>query len=344
MDSKKITIKIVGMDCASCANTIESTLKNAEGIINASVNFATEKATIEYNPQKLTENKLVTIIESTGYQTAKETQAAEKEKTQEEKMMDAAKRKMFWSWVVTIPIIFWMIPEMVMGVAWPNKLIYDIGIIILATPVMFIPGLSTLKSAWNSVKRFSANMDVLIAMGTMVSYLSGFASLFTPIANYAGIAAMIMAFHLTGRYIENKAKGRASQAIKKLLELGAKTARILVDGQEKEIAIEDVQVGDIMLVRPGEKIPTDGVITKGQSSIDESMATGESMPVTKKVGDEVIGATINQQGLLEVKASKVGKDTFLSQVIKMVEECQGSLKFRFKNLLIKLLVISFPPY
>jgi Cu+-exporting ATPase len=189
---------------------------------------------------------------------------------------------------------------------------------------MFIPGLSTLKSAWNSVKRFSANMDVLIAMGTMVSYLSGFASLFTPIANYAGIAAMIMAFHLTGRYIENKAKGRASQAIKKLLELGVKTARILVDGQEKEIAIEDVQVGDIMLVRPGEKIPTDGVITKGQSSIDESMATGESMPVTKKAGDEVIGATINQQGLLEVKASKVGKDTFLSQVIKMVEECQGS--------------------
>jgi len=161
-------------------------------------------------------------------------------------------------------------------------------------------------------------------MGTLVSYFAGIASLFTPIANYAGIAAMIMAFHLTGKYIESKAKGRASQAIKKLLELGAKTARILVNGQEQEVAIEQVQVDDIMLVRPGEKIPTDGIITKGKSAIDESMATGESMPVNKKVGDEVIGATINQQGLLQVKATKIGKDTFLAQVIKMVEECQGS--------------------
>lgn len=135
---------------------------------------------------------------------------------------------------------------------------------------------------------------------------------------------MIMAFHLTGRYVETKAKGRASQAIKKLLELGAKTARVLVDGEEKEIPIDEVKVGDIMLIRPGEKIPTDGIILEGETSIDESMATGESMPVKRKKGDEVIGATINQQGLLKVKATKVGKDTFLSQVIKMVEECQGS--------------------
>lgn len=135
---------------------------------------------------------------------------------------------------------------------------------------------------------------------------------------------MIMAFHLTGRYIETKAKGRASEAIKKLLELGAKTARILVDNVEQEIPIEQVKLDDVMVVRPGEKIPTDGMIMQGKSAIDESMATGESMPVNKKIGDEVIGATINQQGLLQIKATKVGKDTFLSQVIKMVEECQGT--------------------
>jgi len=242
----------------------------------------------------------------------------------EQQMMRQAQKKMFWCWVFTIPIIAWMIPEMLTGIAWPSRLIYDLGLIILATPVMFIMGSPTLRSAWKSVKLFSANMDVLIAMGTLVSYFAGIASLFTPIANYAGIAAMIMAIHLTGRYIEAKAKGRASQAIKKLLELGAKTARILVNGQEQEIAIEQVQLGDIMLVKPGEKIPTDGIITKGESAIDESMATGESMPVSKEIGNEVIGATINQQGLLQVKATKIGKDTFLAQVIKMVEECQRS--------------------
>jgi Cu+-exporting ATPase len=135
---------------------------------------------------------------------------------------------------------------------------------------------------------------------------------------------MIMAFHLTGRYVEESAKGRASQAIRKLLELGAKTARVLVDGQEIEVPIERVTVGDVMIVRPGEKIPTDGVVLTGESAVDESMATGESMPVNKRPGDEVIGATVNQEGLLKVEASRVGKDTFLSQVIKLVEECQGS--------------------
>ena len=238
--------------------------------------------------------------------------------------MQRAQRKMFWSWVFTLPIVIWMIPEMVTGVAWPSKFIYDLGLIILATPVVFILGWTTLRSAAKAIGHISANMDVLIAMGTSASYITGLASLFVPVANYAGVAAMIMAFHLTGRYIEAKAKGRASQAIKKLLELGAKTAHILIDGQEKEIAIEEVKLNDIMVVRPGEKIPTDGVIIEGKSAIDESMATGESMPVNKKVSDEVIGATINQQGLLKVKATKIGKDTFLSQVIKMVEECQGS--------------------
>jgi Cu+-exporting ATPase len=169
-----------------------------------------------------------------------------------------------------------------------------------------------------------ANMDTLIALGTGVSLLTGPASFLFPVANYAGVSAMIMAFHLTGRYIEETAKGRASQAIRKLLELGAKTARVLQDGLEVEIPIEEVQAGDVMVIRPGEKVPTDALVIEGESAIDESMATGESMPVNKRPGDELIGATVNQEGLLKAEATRVGKDTFLAQVIKLVEEAQGS--------------------
>jgi Cu+-exporting ATPase len=167
-------------------------------------------------------------------------------------------------------------------------------------------------------------MDVLIMMGTIISFLTGPPVFFTSILNYAGVGGMIMSFHLTGRYVEAKARGRSSQAIKRLMTLEAKSARILVKGREKKVRIQDVKIGDIMVVRPGEKIPTDGVVVEGESSIDESMATGESMPVLKKTGDEVIGATVNQEGLLKVKATKIGEDTFLSQVIKMVEEAQGT--------------------
>jgi len=247
----------------------------------------------------------------------------EKSLSREEKKMRIAAFNMAAAWAFTVPIIVWMLFEMT-GRVWPNRFVFDLGMIVLATPVMFWVGKATLRSAWIAVSHKNANMDVLIALGTIVSYLTGFASLFTSLANYAGVAAMIMAFHLTGRYVEAKAKGRASQAIKKLLELGAKTAKIIVDGEEKEVPIEQVKTGDIMIVRPGEKIPTDGKIVEGESSVDESMATGESMPVKRKAGDEVIGATINQRGVLKVKATKVGQDTFLSQVIKMVEELQGS--------------------
>ena len=196
--------------------------------------------------------------------------------------------------------------------------------ILLALPILFWVGRRTYRSGFMAVVHGYANMDTLITLGTGVSLLTGPASFFFPVANYAGVSAMIMAFHLTGRYVEETAKGRASQAIRKLLELGAKTARILRDGSEVEVSIEEVLVGDVMVVRPGEKIPTDGVILEGESAVDESMATGESMPVNKRPGDEAIGATVNQEGLLKVQASRVGRDTFLAQVIKLVEEAQGS--------------------
>jgi Cu+-exporting ATPase len=217
-----------------------------------------------------------------------------------------------------------MFAEMFFGIMWPDEIIFNLGMIVLALPVLFWVGWPTYRGAWAAVTHRHANMDTLIAMGTLVALLTGPASFFVPVANYAGVAAMIMAFHLTGRYVEETAKGRASQAIRKLLELGAKTARIELDGSEIEVPIENVQVGDLMVVRPGEKIPTDGFIVTGESAVDESMATGESMPINKRPGDEVIGATVNQEGLLKIEATRIGKDTFLAQVIKLVDECQGS--------------------
>lgn len=315
-----IALNIGGMNCAACAQTVEKALKETEGISKASVNIATDQANITFDADALSLEDISAVVDGAGYQVL-----GTNEVDREEQNMLAARKRMIWSWGFTIPIMLWMLPEMIFGIAFPSKLVFDIGMIALAAPVLFWLGWPTLRSAAKSAIHGNTNMDVLIALGTSASFATGIAKLLgAPIASYAGITAMIMSFHLTGRYVEAKARGRASQAIKKLLELGAKTAHILVDGAEKEVPIEDVQLGDIMIVRPGEKIPTDGEIVDGLSSVDESMATGESMPVGKKTGDEAIGATVNQQGLLKIRATKVGKDTFLSQVIKMVEECQGS--------------------
>jgi len=325
-EREKIILKIGGMTCASCAATVEKALNKADGVYKASVNIASEKGTVEYDPAVLSREDFKEIVAATGYEVVgfEGDESTEAEEDEDLKKVKKAQRNMWGAWVFTIPIILWMIPEMVWGIVWPNQTIYDLGLILLALPPLFVYGKKTFITAYKAVSHGGANMDVLIAIGTGAAFLTGPAVFFTPIANYAGVAAMIMAFHLTGRYIEETAKGRASQAIKKLLELGAKTATIIVDGEEKEIPIEDVQPGDIMLVRPGEKIPTDGEIVEGKTTVDESMATGESMPVERTVGDEVIGATVNQNGLIKVKATKVGKDTFLSQVIKMVEEAQGT--------------------
>jgi len=321
VNKEKVVLPIKGMSCASCAQRIEKALKKTSGILAVSVNFATEKATLSFDPDRIDLKRIAAVVENAGYQVVGEEETRVDE---EEVKIRTAKRRMLLSWFFTLPIVVWMIPEMITQVAWPSRFVYDLALVALATPVLFWLGKSTLKSAAKAILHRNANMDVLIMMGTSASYITGFATFFFPLANYAGVAGMIMAFHLTGRYVETKAKGRASQAIRKLLELGAKTARIIVEGEEKEVLLDQVQVGDVMVVRPGEKVPTDGVVRQGESAIDESMATGESMPVSKKKGDEVIGATINQQGLLMIKATRVGKDTFLSQVIKMVEECQGS--------------------
>ncbi len=326
-ETKKAIIRVGGMTCASCAQTIEDALRKSKGIIEASVNLAAEKATVVYDPQETDYENIRKTVEATGYQVlGQEEGAARYEQVieEEQKKFQAAKLRVKISWAVTIPIIAWMIPEMIFGIAWPNMTVFNIGMILLAIPALFWAGKETLQSAGKKVIHGRANMDVLIALGTLTAFVTGPATFVSPILNYAGVSAMIMSFHLLGRYIEAKAKGRASQAIRKLLELEAKTARILVDGKEQEIPVDEVTVGNIMVIRPGEKIPTDGVVIEGTSSVDESMATGESMPVPKTVGDEVIGATINQRGMLKVQATKVGQETFLAQVIRLVEEAQGS--------------------
>lgn len=328
-EGRKIELKVEGMTCASCANRVEKGLKATAGVYSAVVNMTTEKATIEYDPAILSTSELLAAVEKAGYMGSLELEEGEakEERDGDEAKLRLASSRMWSAWAFTLPAAVWMLIAMTISHAehgWPTPLSFNLGMLLLALPVIVWSGGHVYVSAWRAVKHGGANMDTLIAMGTLAAMATGVMVFFLPVENYAGVAAMIMAFHLTGRYVETKARGRASQAIKKLLELGAKTATILVNGAEREVPIKEVQIGDLMLVRPGEKIPTDGVIEEGESAIDESMATGESIPVTKGPGEDVIGSTVNQQGLLKVKATKVGKDTFLSQVIKMVEEAQGT--------------------
>ncbi|MFO7896087.1 MAG: HAD-IC family P-type ATPase, partial [Candidatus Cloacimonadales bacterium] len=314
-----VKMNISGMTCASCSSAVERSLRKSAGVQKVHVNLATETATIEIDRAATNYAQLKQVVENSGYG-VQEKQAVDSS----EAKFRAARRRMQIIWLVTIPIMLWMIPHMFWNVMWPSHLVYKVGMIVLAASGLFTVGLKTFRSAFKSLFHGSANMDVLIMLGTLAAFLTGILNFFMEIASFAGISAMIMAFHLTGRYIEVKAKGRASQAIKKLLEMGAKTALIQVGESEREVAVEDLQIGDIMLVKSGAKIPTDGVVISGKSTVDEAMATGESAPVKKQVGSKVLGATINQNGFIKVKVEKIGQETFLSQIIKLVEEAQGS--------------------
>jgi len=328
------TLKIEGMHCASCVSSVENFLNRLEGVQQVNVNLATESAKVMYTGEP-TLDDFEEAVEQSGYKLVREESEtgqskAEAKQQREEEKLGKAKSRMWWSWALTIPIILWMIPEMIWNYTFLGNLGYQIGMIVLSAVVIFVPGWETIKSAWKSAKNLAPNMDVLIAMGTLAALSTGVVALLHQFGmapdfhSFAGIAGMIMAFHLTGRYIETKAKGRASDAIRKLMTLEAKEATVERDGDEVKVPVQDLQPGDVMIVRPGEKIPTDGEVIGGKSSVDESIATGESMLVEKAEGDKVIGATINKNGMLKVKATKVGSDTFLSQVIRMVEEAQGS--------------------
>ena len=321
---RKITIGIEGMHCASCSARAEKALSQLKGVNAANVNLALEEAYIVYDDKQLTLADFKQAIEKLGFK-VKETEA-DKE-SEQIRQMQVAKKKMGLSWLITALVLLLMIPDMVLGRAIISEQMDAWLMVILSLLAMIFPARQVYLSAYKAVKSGTANMDVLIAMGTIASLLAAPFSLFIKdiVANsFAGIAAMIISFHLTGRFLEAKAKGTASEEIRKLIGLGAKTAIILDAGTEKEIPLSQLKVGDIFIVKPGAKIPTDGIVIKGNSLVDESMATGESLPVTKKPNDNVLGATINLDGYLEVQATKVGKETFLAQVIQMVSEAQHS--------------------
>ena len=324
--SAQMILPIGGMHCAACSSNVERALQAVPGVIDAHVNLASERATVTVLAGAATRADLAAAVTNAGYKVLEDAplNGADAPVDRQVLAMEQARRRMWIAWALAGPIMLLMLLHMVVGVVWPGDLARELIIMALAVPVLFWPGRPTYRSAWSALRHGTANMDVLIALGTGASWVSGLISLFTPLSSYAGVAAMIMAIHLTGRYIEARAKGRASQAMRQLLQMGAKTAHVLIDGQEHDLPIEQVHQGDLLRVRPGEKVPTDGVVVSGESAVDESMATGESMPVSKAEGDELIGASLNQGGALTMRATRVGSETFMAQVARMVEQAQGT--------------------
>ncbi len=328
--SKEIQLDVIDMTCASCAQTIENTLSSDDRIIEANVNLPNDRVYVKFLEGTITEDEIIDIIGTAGYTAKKpESETKPSEKTEAEKRTQKTKRFMIYAWIGTLLMIpFWLQLnfDFIFGNFIPlTKSVMMIIMAALATAVGIGIGWPTVHSkTFTSLSSRNISMETLITMGVFASWTAGVLSFFLEIPSFFMVAGMILAFHLIGQYLEDKAKGRASSAVKKLLELEADTARIVRDEEEVEIPLEEVQEGDVMKVKPGEKIPTDGLIVEGRSNIDESMATGESVPVEKSEGDEVIGSTINQEGMLKVKATKVGKDTFLSQVVEMVEKAQGT--------------------
>lgn len=314
---KKTVLTIHGIHCTSCCNKIESSLKKVTGIKEVSVNVATSKASVSYDPKKVSFQKIVEIIKNLGFKVLKNNDLTNESEKEE---LKKASKRMWFSISFSLPIMILMMIDMFFF----KVPYYFVLISILAIPVIFFAGFETHKATWKSILNKSPNMDTLVTLGSLIPYLLSLLGFWFPITTFIEMASSILTLHLIGRFLEAKAKGKASEAIKKLLSLGAKSARVIREKKEVSISVKDLVLGDIMVVRPGEKIPTDGIIVSGEGSIDESMATGESLPVFKKKGDTVLGATINRNGLLKIRATKIGQDTFLNQIIKLVEECQGS--------------------
>ncbi len=315
---EKVRLKIVGMHCATCVQTVEKALLKVEGVLSAEVSLGTEGAIVTYT-SPATIGDLKKAVKEAGYKVVDE--YSEKSAAKELK-----RQKRIFTFIValTIPIVIGSMAGM-LPFPVPAIMQNPIFLFLLTTPVQFIGGYQYYKGSYYSLRNKTANMDVLIAMGTSVAYFySVFATFVIPGTVYYDTAAMILAFISLGKLLEAIAKGRTSEAVKNLVQLQAKTALVVRDGEEMEIPIEEVAVGDILIVKPGEKIPVDGMVKEGYSTVDESMITGEPIPVEKKTGDQVIGSTINKNGSLRVEAQRVGKDTMLSQIIQRVEEAQGS--------------------
>ena len=310
----KTTFAITGMHCANCAARIEKGLRETAGIITATVNFTTEELTVEYDPAGTGPDAIISRVKAMGYQAAEpETGPAKEEEYRNQRNW------FIFSLALSLPIMLTMPLHGRPLVGWMN--------LVLASAVQFSAGLTFYRGTWYALKNRSANMDVLIALGTSAAYfysLFAFFGLFGPHGEiFFETSAMLIAFIRMGKYLEARARGRAGEALKKLLRLQADKARLLVDGEEREVPASMVKVGDVVLVRPGETIPVDGVVLDGSSSVYEAMVTGESLPVEKGAGDLVTGATINGRGVLRVRASRVGEETLLAQIVRMVREAQA---------------------
>jgi len=320
------TLLVEGMTCAACSARVERVLNRIDGV-KASVNLSTNKAVVEYPSGLVDVETLIKAIEKAGYKAELEVERnLDREKELREKEIKSLKTSFIISAILSIPLFSAMFFHMAGAHNFLSNILNNGWFqLILATPVQFIIGARFYKGAYNSLRGGGANMDVLIAMGTSAAYFYSIYNLLKGIPEYYfESSAVIITLILLGKTLEAVAKGKTSEAIKKLMGLQPKTARVVRDGEEVDIPIEKLEIGDIVVVRPGERVPVDGIIVEGQSSIDESMLTGESIPVDKTVGDEVIGATINKFGSFKFRATKIGKDTVLAQIIKLVEEAQGS--------------------
>ncbi|MED0938833.1 heavy metal translocating P-type ATPase [Bacillus mobilis] len=331
--SDKAEFTVSGMTCAACANRVEKRLNKLEGVNGATVNFTLESATVDFNPDEINVNEMKSAITKLGYKL--EVKSDEQNGSTDHRLqeIERQKKKFIISFILSFPLLWAMVSHFSFTsfIYLPDMLMNPWVQLALATPVQFIIGGQFYVGAYKALRNKSANMDVLVALGTSAAY---FYSVYLSIRSigssehmtdlYFETSAVLITLIILGKLFEAKAKGRSSEAIKKLMGLQAKTATVVRDGTEIKILIEEVIAGDIVYVKPGEKIPVDGEIVEGKSAIDESMLTGESIPVDKTIGDGVIGSTINKNGFLKVKATKVGRDTALAQIIKVVEEAQGS--------------------
>jgi P-type Cu+ transporter len=312
---------LIGMHCATCALSIEKALRESEGVVSANVNFASETASVRYNPEITTLSALRKVVEKAGFQAVTRTrEGVDTERQTREHESRRLKFLLIFSFVLAVPtFIFSMVSPFDMSVT--NWLMLG-----LATPVQFFIGSQFYIGAYKALRNGRANMDTLIALGTSAAYLY---SLMVVTGVFSGTtyfdsAALIISIILLGRWFEARAKGRTSESIKKLIGLQAKTATAVINGLETQVPVDEVEAGYILVVRPGEKVPVDGVITEGASALDESMLTGESIPVEKKPGDAVFGATLNRFGYFKFKATRIGQDSTLAQIIRLVEQAQGS--------------------
>ncbi|MCY7277271.1 MAG: heavy metal translocating P-type ATPase, partial [Phormidesmis sp. CAN_BIN44] len=334
-----VTLKLRGMSCASCANSIEDAIRTVPGVSESNVNFGIEQATVTYDPRKTDLDTIQDAVSEAGYSAfSLQEQTMVTGEDDAEKSMRLAESRQLKRKVIVGGVLSTLIVVGAMS-AMLNLPFQIPGLdnpwiqLVLATPVLFWCGGDFFRNAWKAFKRRAASMDTLVAIGTGAAYFySVFATVFPRFFTTQGLipevyyeaSSVIITLILLGHLFENRAKGQTSDAIRKLIGLQARDARIIRNGQELEVPIQDVQIGDVVVVRPGEKIPVDGEVVDGSSTLDESMVTGESMPVKKQAGDEVIGATINKTGSFKFRATRVGKDTLLAQIVKLVQQAQGS--------------------